>query len=118
VVQLDLAKLTSDISSGAPQSTIDQDRQTLNTDFAALALAEQKFAEDSSQDQPAKDEGASSGGSESARNSGFADLASLDMTGSGRDQPVAARPASGARHTATRQDNIDQLFAAGWDSDQ
>jgi hypothetical protein len=61
VVQLDLAKLTSDISSGAPQSTIAQDRQTLNTDFAALIRAEQQFAQDSREDQPADDEGASSG---------------------------------------------------------
>ena len=116
VVQLDRAKLTSDISSGAPQSTIDQDRQTLNTDFAALTLAEQQFAQDSSHDQPANDKGASSGWSESARNAVFADLASLDMTGSGPDQRLAARPAPGARHTAARQD-IDQLFAAGWDFD-
>jgi hypothetical protein len=50
VVQLDLAKLISDISSGASQSTIAQDKQTLNTDSAALALAEQQFAQDSGRD--------------------------------------------------------------------
>jgi uncharacterized protein (TIGR03118 family) len=50
VVHLDLAKLISDISSGASQSTIAQDKQTLNTDSAALALAEQQFAQDSGRD--------------------------------------------------------------------
>jgi uncharacterized protein (TIGR03118 family) len=51
VVQLDLATLTSDIGSGASQSTIAQDTQTLNMDERALALAEQQFAQDSRRDQ-------------------------------------------------------------------
>jgi uncharacterized protein (TIGR03118 family) len=51
VVQLDLAKLTSEISSGASQSTIAQDTQTLNMDERVLALAEQQFAQDSRHDQ-------------------------------------------------------------------
>ena len=50
VVQIDLAKLTSDISSGASQSTIAQDRQTLTTDFNALSQAEKQFAQDSRHD--------------------------------------------------------------------
>jgi uncharacterized protein (TIGR03118 family) len=47
VVQIDLTTLNSDINSGASASTIAQDRQNLNTDFAALVLAEQQFAQDS-----------------------------------------------------------------------
>jgi uncharacterized protein (TIGR03118 family) len=47
VVQIDINTLLSDIKSGASPSTIAQDRQTLNTDFAALVLAEQQFAQDS-----------------------------------------------------------------------
>src|SRR5262249_17564323 len=96
VVQLDLAKLTSDISSGAPQSTIAQDRQTLKTDFAAFVLAEQQFDQDSRHDQTANDEGASSGATTSARDAVFADLGSLDKAGSRHDQRMAARPAPGA----------------------
>ena len=53
VVQLDLATLTADIKSGASQSTIAQDTQTLQTDSAALASAEQQFAQDSRHDQGA-----------------------------------------------------------------
>jgi uncharacterized protein (TIGR03118 family) len=51
VVQIDLATLTSDINSGASQATIAQDRQTLNTDFGALVLAQRQFAQDSRHDQ-------------------------------------------------------------------
>jgi hypothetical protein len=116
VVQLDLAKLTSDISSGAPPSTIAQDSQTLQTDFAALALAERQFAQDSRDDQPANDEGAPSGAAASAQDAVFADLGRLDLTGSHHDQRTAARPAPGARHAPARR-HIDQLFAAGWDFD-
>jgi hypothetical protein len=50
VVQLDLATLISDINSRASPSTIAQDRQTLNTDFATLVQAEQLFAKDSGLD--------------------------------------------------------------------
>jgi hypothetical protein len=46
VVQLDLAALMADLNSGAQQSTIAQDTQTLNADFAALVFAEQQFAQD------------------------------------------------------------------------
>jgi len=53
VVQLDLATLTADIKSGASQSTIAQDTQTLQTDSAALASAEQQFAQDSRHDEGA-----------------------------------------------------------------
>jgi uncharacterized protein (TIGR03118 family) len=109
VVQLDLAKLTSDISSGAAQSTIAQDRQTLTMDFAALVLAERQFAQDSSHDQSANDNGASSGGSESGGNAAFAALASLDTTGSGSDQQIAASPAPRARHTVAREVINQQL---------
>jgi hypothetical protein len=116
VVQLDLAKLTSDISSGAPQSTVDQDRQTLKTDIGALVLAQQQFAQDSGDDRPANDEGASSGTAASARDAVFADLGSLDLTGSRDDQRTAARPATRARHAAATQ-NIDPPFATDWDLD-
>jgi uncharacterized protein (TIGR03118 family) len=51
VVQLDVAMLTSDIKSGASQSTVAQDTRTLKTDFAALVTAEKQFAEDSRDDQ-------------------------------------------------------------------
>jgi hypothetical protein len=47
VVQLDLAKLDSDINSGTSSSTIAQDTQILKTDFGALQLAEQQFVQDS-----------------------------------------------------------------------
>jgi uncharacterized protein (TIGR03118 family) len=50
VVQLDLATLTSDTNSGAPQSTIVQDTQTLKMDDGALALARKQFAQDSRHD--------------------------------------------------------------------
>jgi uncharacterized protein (TIGR03118 family) len=53
VVQLDLAKLISDTNSGASQSTIAQDQQTLNADFAVLGLTEQQFAQDSRHDHGA-----------------------------------------------------------------
>ncbi|HEV3443286.1 MAG TPA: TIGR03118 family protein [Gemmataceae bacterium] len=81
VVQLDLTTLISDINSGASQSTIAQDTQTLNTDSAALTLAEQQFAKDSR-----------------------------------HDQGMAAMTAPGAHHAAAMQ-NIDRLFAAGWNFD-
>src|SRR5260370_6542693 len=47
VVQIDLATLIQDTSSAASKSTIAQDRQTLNRDFATLERAEQGLAEDS-----------------------------------------------------------------------
>ena len=47
VVQIDLATLIQDMSSGASKSTIAQERQTLNRDFATLERAEQRLAEDS-----------------------------------------------------------------------
>jgi uncharacterized protein (TIGR03118 family) len=46
VLQIDFATLTNDINNGASGSTIAQDMQTLNTDFAALKRAEQRFAND------------------------------------------------------------------------
>jgi uncharacterized protein (TIGR03118 family) len=51
VVQLDLATLIADINSGASQTTIAQDTQTLKTDFSVLVLAEHQFAKDSRHDQ-------------------------------------------------------------------
>jgi uncharacterized protein (TIGR03118 family) len=51
VVQGDLARLISDTTSGASPSTIAQDRQTLNVDLNALAIAEQQFAQDNRHDQ-------------------------------------------------------------------
>jgi hypothetical protein len=51
VVHLDLAQLNADLKSGASQSNIAQDTQTLKADFGALALAEQQFAQDSRRDQ-------------------------------------------------------------------
>jgi hypothetical protein len=116
VVQLDLARLTSDISSGAPQSTIDQDRQTLNTDSAALAHAEQQFAHDGRHDQPANDIGAASGAATSARDAVFADLGSLDLTGSRHDQRMAARAAPRARHAKATQ-GLHRRFATRRDLD-
>ena len=85
-------------------------------DFAALVRAEQQFIQDSDHDQPGKDEGAPSGAAASARDAVFADLGSLDKAGSRHDQRMASSPAPGARHAAATQ-NIDQLFAAGWNSD-
>ena len=116
VVQLDLATLTSDINSGASQSTIAQDTQTLKMDFAALVLAEQQFAQDSRHDQPANDTGASSGSLASARDAVFADLASLNKAASRHDQGLATRPKPGAGLAAAIQD-IDRLFATGGDLD-
>jgi len=100
VVQLDLATLISDINSGASQATIAQDQQILNMDFAALALAEQQFAQDSSDDH------------------GMAALRAERQFAqqSHHDQRMATRPAPRARHAAATQD-IDRLFAADWDSD-
>jgi hypothetical protein len=51
VVQIDLATLTSDINNGVDPATVAQDQQTLETDFGTLMLAEQQFAQDSSDDQ-------------------------------------------------------------------
>jgi uncharacterized protein (TIGR03118 family) len=113
VVQLDLAALTSAINSGASQSTIAQDTQTLQMDFAALVLAEQQFAQDSRHDQPANDAGASSGSLASARNAVFADLASLNKAASRHDQGLATMPKPAAGLAAAIQD-IDRLFASGW----
>jgi hypothetical protein len=50
VVQIDRTTLNNDIASGASQSTITQDMQTLNTDIATLQGAERVFAKDSRQD--------------------------------------------------------------------
>jgi hypothetical protein len=50
VVQIDLARLIQDINRGASPSTIAQDMRTLNMDFDTLARAEQRFAEDGSDD--------------------------------------------------------------------
>jgi len=96
VVQLDLAKLTSDISSGAPQSTIVQDRQTLQMDFAALVRAEQQFAQDSSDDQSANEQGRlparrRAPGTRSSPISA-ASTRPAAVTTSGRRPPSAARP--------------------------
>jgi hypothetical protein len=62
VVQLDLAMVTSDINSGASQSTIAQDTQTLKMDFGALVLAEQQFGQDSDHNQGMAAMPASGGG--------------------------------------------------------
>jgi hypothetical protein len=51
VVQIDLTTLTNDMANGASRSTIAQDLQTLNSDFAALERAEQRFAEDGHDDR-------------------------------------------------------------------
>jgi uncharacterized protein (TIGR03118 family) len=50
VVQIDATTLSNDIASGASASTIAQDQQTLATDTATLARAEQDFAKDSRND--------------------------------------------------------------------
>jgi hypothetical protein len=47
VVHLDLGTLISDTNSETSQSIIAHDTQTLETDFAALVLAEQQLAQDS-----------------------------------------------------------------------
>jgi hypothetical protein len=106
VVQLDLAKLTSDINSGASQSSITQDQQTLKMDFAALVLAERQFAQDNRHDQSGNNGRASSSAVASARDAVLAALGSLDK---------AARPAPPARYSAAIHD-IDRLFATGWDA--
>jgi uncharacterized protein (TIGR03118 family) len=82
VFQLDLQQLIRDLSSGAAQATIKQDTQTLKTDFGALVLAEQQFAQDSRHDQ-----------------------------GSRHDHGKADRPAPGTGDAAAIQ-NIDRLFAS------
>jgi uncharacterized protein (TIGR03118 family) len=46
VVQLDLAQLSHDISSGAPPATIDQDTTTLKADTAQLVDVERDFSAD------------------------------------------------------------------------
>ena len=45
-VQLDLAQLSHDISSGAPPATIDQDTDTLKADTAQLVDVERDFSAD------------------------------------------------------------------------
>jgi uncharacterized protein (TIGR03118 family) len=102
VVQIDLQQLIKDISSGARQSVIAQDTQTLQTDSAALALAEQQFLKDSRHDQgmaatPAP--GAGQGASVQDIDRLFASLAS-SMNLPGRSNAAAVQ-------------GIDRLFAAG-----
>ena len=76
VVQIDLATLIQDMSSGASKSTIAQDRQTLNRDFATLERAEQRLAEDSHTGQHAGADARVSGVQEpvKALDAVFADL--------------------------------------------
>jgi hypothetical protein len=76
VVQIDLATLIQDTSSGASKSTIAQDRQTLNRDFATLERAEQRLAEDSHTGQHAGAAARVSGVQEAAKalDAVFADL--------------------------------------------
>jgi uncharacterized protein (TIGR03118 family) len=50
IVQLDQARLANDIASGASDTTIDQDRRTLEADSDALARAQRSFADDFSDD--------------------------------------------------------------------
>jgi hypothetical protein len=50
LVQLDQAQLASDIASGAPEATIDQDQRTLEADSDALARVQRTLADDSSDD--------------------------------------------------------------------
>jgi hypothetical protein len=97
VVQLDLATLISDTNSGASQSTIAQDTQTLNTDFATLVLAEQQFAQDSRRDQGVAAMPALGAGDAST----MQDIDRLFAQLPG--PPRAARPS---------MQGIDQLFAA------
>jgi uncharacterized protein (TIGR03118 family) len=63
VVQIDVATLTNDINNGASGSTIAQDVRTLNTDFAALGRAEQRFADDGRDDHHGMAPGAARHGS-------------------------------------------------------
>jgi hypothetical protein len=65
VVQLDLGTRISDTNSEASPSTTAQDTQTLKTDFGALVLAEQPFAQDSRHD-PQMTASPASGGLQSA----------------------------------------------------
>jgi uncharacterized protein (TIGR03118 family) len=51
VVQLDIATIMADLTSGASASTIAMDTHTLITDTRTLARAEQQFAEDNRDDQ-------------------------------------------------------------------
>jgi uncharacterized protein (TIGR03118 family) len=104
VVQLDLGTLVSDINSGASPSTIAQDRQTLNTDFAALALAQRQFAQDQ----------------DSRHHPG---TAATPAPGAGHDASTQAldglfaagwQPHGGHTHGAgAGTQNLDGLFAAG-----
>ena len=103
VVQIDINTLLSDIKSGASQSTIAQDRQTLNTDIAALVQAEQQFAQDSRHDL---------------------EMAAWPAVATGHDAPTQAidrlfaagwRPDVG--HTSAdgfSTQALDQLFATDW----
>lgn len=50
VVQLDLAQLSHDLSSGAPAATIDQDTMTVKADTAQLVDVERAFSADSGAD--------------------------------------------------------------------
>jgi uncharacterized protein (TIGR03118 family) len=50
VLQIDTQKLISDIASGAPQATIQQDTQTVTADFNNLVRAETGFAGDNHAD--------------------------------------------------------------------
>jgi len=116
VVQLDLAKLTSDISSGgasvhqssrkgkpcrwtSPHSCV----PSSNSLRTAVTTIRQRTR-------------APSGAAASARDAVFADLGSLDKAGSSHNQ--RRRPASAAPPAMLRPpQDIDRLFAAGWDSD-
>jgi uncharacterized protein (TIGR03118 family) len=109
VVQLDLATLTADINSGASPSTIAQDRQTLNTDFGTLVLAEQQFARD-------QDSGHDAGtGAMPAPGTGH------DTSTQALDRLLAALPGTGAtglKRSPAAMQALDQLFAAGGSFDR
>jgi uncharacterized protein (TIGR03118 family) len=107
VFQLDLQQLIKDISSGAAQATIAQDTQTLQTDFNALVLAEQQFAQDSRQDH----------GNAALPAQGTSDAAAIQNLDRLFASLASSKTLSGGANAAAIQ-NIDQLFAAGGSFDR
>jgi hypothetical protein len=112
VFQLDLQQLIKDISSGAAQATIQQDTQTLKTDFGALVLAQKQFAQDSRHDQHSPDHGKADGPA-----AGGGDAAAIQNLDRLFASLASSKTVSGGSTAAAVQD-IDRLFAAGGSFDR
>jgi len=107
VVQLDLGTRISDTNSEASPSTTAQDTQTLKTDFGALVLAEQQFAQDSRQDH----------GNAALPAQGTSDAAAIQNLDRLFASLASSKTVSGGSTAAAVQD-IDRLFAAGGSFDR